>query len=158
MDPKPDGRQPFPKQEADAAMSKSRSPRAMTLQIADEERLEDRVRKMVSHAMKEAPTRTWNIQDIDATGPLGGRMTARRNDEGVFHITGDELLEILAEDGQVLELDATQGVPPAVRIVVRDGRSVDVLGFEPMPDERVVGPFSEVDPNLFLWPPGDAER
>jgi hypothetical protein len=91
------------------------------------------------------------------TGPFGGGLVERTNRDGTIILSTEALLQLLCEDGQVLELDATmtKGQERLLRIIIRDGCSVDVLGASGEPKTDLLGPFVNVDPSLFLWDPRD---
>lgn len=126
---------------------------AVTLRRSAEERLEDRLVPIVKHLPERARSGLWLISDLDATGPRGGSLSRRLNEEGSFHLSPKELLEILQEDGQILELNATlqSGNRPLFRLIVRDGASIDVLGSGSFLLPAVLGQYDAMDPELFLW-------
>lgn len=129
---------------------------AVTLKIAGQERLEERVLRVVQHLAATMQDHAgWYVEDIDATGSVGSEATHRLNAAQNIRLTTSQLSEILGEDGQVIELDAAlqREGREVLRIIVRDGASADVLGTGELPGTVVLGEHIEVDPELFLWGP-----
>ena len=126
---------------------------AATLRYTEKEKLEDRVAVVVEYLAKHYPFSQWVISDIDATGRHGGSLTRRLNNEGSLCLSSAKLLDILREDGQVIDLDAAlvKDDREFFRILVRDGVSVDTLGTgNPLPSSAL-GNYDEVKADLFLW-------
>ena len=125
---------------------------AVTLSYEQQEKLENRVARIVEYLAKDYQQNKWIISDIDATGSRGGKLTSHSNDEGVVYLSSQELLDVLREDGQVIELEATLVTNRELcKILVQDGVSVDVLGIGNIPPLVVLGKYTLVDVNLFMW-------
>lgn len=125
---------------------------AVTLSYEQQEKLENRVARIVEYLAKDYQQSKWIISDIDATGSCGNKVTSLSNDEGVVYLSSQELLDVLREDGQVIELEATLVTDKELcKILVQDGVSVDVLGIGNIPPLVVLGKYTLVDVNLFMW-------
>ncbi|MBM3239486.1 hypothetical protein FJZ31_24600 [Candidatus Poribacteria bacterium] len=126
---------------------------AVTLRNDEMEKLEDRVALIVEFLAKHYQPSQWVISDIDATGCYGGSLTRRLNDEGSLCLSSAELLDILKEDGQVIDLDAVlvKDDKELFRILIRDGISVDALGTGNLLPSSALKNYDEVDTELFLW-------
>ena len=126
---------------------------AITLDIGDDERLESRVLAITEHVTAPLEQTSWSVEDIDASGPLGNKLTQLLNETRPVRITTRALSEVLNEDGQIIEMDATleKDGDRVLRIVVRDGISVDVLGTGQPPDPNVLGKHRAIAPELFFW-------
>ncbi|KYG08303.1 hypothetical protein BE21_24400 [Sorangium cellulosum] len=125
---------------------------AVTLILDELERLEDRILAIVEHTAIETDERCWEIEELDATGRLGNQLTRQANETSPIGLIADVFLELLREDGQIVELDATlkKNGCDLLRVLVRDGLSVDVLGTgEPLGTD-VLGSHKKIDPTLFL--------
>lgn len=124
---------------------------AVTLSYEQQEKLENRVARIVEYLAKDYQHQ-WILSDIDATGSRGDKVTSHSNDEGVVYLSSQELLEVLREEGQVIELEATLITDRELcKILVQDGVSVDVLGIGNIPSLVVLGKYTLVDVNLFMW-------
>jgi len=62
-------------------------------------------------------------------------------------------LEVMTEEGQVIELDASlvKDDEELFKILIRDGVSIDLLGSGEMMPLTVLGKYVYVDKELFLW-------
>ena len=146
-----------------ASGPRARLVRAFGLVIQDE-RLEDRLSTIIDGMVAAlGDDGVWVIDGLlEATGPLGSRMATQLDtqrfdpDDGrPLRLTMAELRAILREDGQVIELDAIweQFGREVLRVIVRDGLSVDVLQAGKVLDDAMLGQCIEMDPELFLWAP-----
>ena len=126
---------------------------AITLSQTSEERLEERVSSIVDYLAKTYKDSQWQILDLDATGKYGGRLTLQLNKEDRLCLTLSDFLDMLAEDGQVIDLDAAVLVNKQTlfKIIIQDGSSVDILGKGVLLPSDVLGAYSASDPKLFLW-------
>ncbi|MEG4506387.1 hypothetical protein QUA81_22680 [Microcoleus sp. F6_B4] len=66
-----------------------------------------RVTKIFEFLDKNYLLKQWTISDIEATGSYGNCVTARCNKEAMFQVSSSDLLEVMREEGQVIELDAS---------------------------------------------------
>ena len=127
---------------------------AVTLTLEPQERLENRLVRIVEYLAHDYPRvfRLWEFSDLDATGLLGDRWTAELNEEEHVFVRKEQFLALLKE-GQIIELEAKLMESPkkSLEIIVRDGLSVDVLGLEITIPDQVLGNFTSVDPELFFW-------
>jgi hypothetical protein len=127
---------------------------AVTLTLEPQERLEIRLARIVEYLAHHYPRvlTFWEFSDLDATGLLGDRWTAKLNEKEYVYVRAEQFLTLLRE-GQIIELDARLIASPkkSVEIIVRDGFSVDILGSAIMIPDQVLGDFISVDPELFLW-------
>ncbi len=75
------------------------------------------------------------------------------NKEDKLCLPSSDFLDVLAEDGQVIDLDAAVLVnkQPLFKIIIQDGSSVDVLGKGVLLPSNVLGAYRVSDPKLFLW-------
>jgi hypothetical protein len=126
---------------------------AVTLCCEAEEKLELRVAKILEYLDKNYLLKQWAISDIDATGNYGNSLTARCNNEGIFQVSAADLLEVIREEGQVIELDASliKDGEELFKILIRDGVSIDVLGSGEMMPLAVLGKYVYVNKELFMW-------
>ena len=126
---------------------------AVTLCCEAEEKLELRVAKILEYLDKNYLLNQWEISDIEATGSYGNCLTARCNNQGIFQVSTSDLLEVMREEGQVIELDASllKDDEELFKILIRDGVSIDVLGSGEMMPLTVLGKYVYVDKELFMW-------
>jgi len=93
------------------------------------------------------------LEDLEATGPLGNELSDKI-EQGVkdLRMNKSELVQLLEEDGQLIEfeLHVKLDVRDQFIIIVRDGDILDILGTGPRPSELQVGPYRDMDINLFL--------
>lgn len=126
---------------------------AVTLCCEAEEKLELRVAKILEYLDKIYLLKQWGISDIEATGSYGNCLTARCNNQKIFQVSTADLLEVMREEGQVIELDASlvKDDEELFKILIRDGVSIDLLGSGEMPPLTVLGKYVYVDKELFMW-------
>ncbi len=126
---------------------------AVTLCCEAEEKLELRVAKIVEYLDKNYLLKQWAISDLEATGNYGNCLTARCNNEGIFQVSTVDLLEVMGEEGQVIELDASsiEDGEELFKILILDGVSIDLLGSGEMMPLTVLGKYVYVDKKLFMW-------
>ncbi len=125
----------------------------VTLNYNKQERLEDRVANIVNYMAQQYPNAQWHIFNIDATRIEGDRLTHYGNIHSTFTIFSQDLLTLLQEEGQVIELDVSliDCQQELLKISIRDGISVDVLGVEKCLPKSVLGDYFVNDASLFLW-------
>lgn len=125
---------------------------AVTLCCEAEEKLELRVAKIVEYLDKTYLLKQWAISDIEATGSYGNCLTARCNNLEIFQVSTCDLLEVMREEGQVIELDASliKDGEELFKILIRDGVSIDVLGSGEMMPLTILGKYVYVDKELFM--------
>ena len=128
---------------------------AVTLLIDDQERLESRVNQIVKYAMEHCNIDSWAIADIDATGRTGNYLTQQLNERQRLVVSSLHFLDLLGEDGQVIELSAygTKRKTELLWIIVREGSSVDVLGVSSCIMLPALGNYKQVDTEQFMWEP-----
>ena len=126
---------------------------AVTLCCEAEEKLELRVAKILEYLDKNYLLKQWAISDIEATGSYGNCWTARCNNQEIFQVSTADLLEVMTEEGQVIELDASliKDGEELFKILIRDGVSIDLLGSGEMMPLTVLGKYVYVDKELFMW-------
>ncbi len=126
---------------------------AVTLCYHAQEKLEDRVALIVEYLAKHHHRGQWVLSDIDATGHSGGKLTRQLNNEGILRLSSADLLDVLKEDGQIIELDAAlmKDNQELFRILIRDGISVDALGTGNFLPSSALGNYHDVDVELFIW-------
>jgi hypothetical protein len=127
---------------------------AITLVINPEEKIENRVFLIVDYLDKTYLQSQWIITEIDATGLLGNCLTHTLNNQQNTTIYPQQFLQILQENGQILDLEATliknpQAPQDIITIIIRDGYSVDILGYTELLPVNVLKDFISVDPHLF---------
>jgi hypothetical protein len=125
----------------------------VTLRRDVQEKLEGRVAPIVEYLGKQHEPCHWMISDLDATGPSGGKLTSRLNAKTTLSLSTGELIDILREDGQVIELDATlmKDDKECFKVLIRDGVSTDILGTGPRLSRSILGKHDDVDIGLFMW-------
>lgn len=101
---------------------------AVNLCCEAEEKLELRVAKIVGYLDKNYLLKQWAISDIEATGSYGNCWTARCNNQEIFQVSTSDLLEVMREEGQVIELNASliKDDEELFKILIRDGVSIDL--------------------------------
>jgi len=126
---------------------------AVTLCCEAEEKLELRVAKILEYLDKNYLLNQWAISDIEATGSYGHCLTVRCNNVEIFQVSTADLLEVMTEEGQVIELDASlvRDDEELFKILIRDGVSIDLLGSGEMMPLTVLGKYVYVDKELFMW-------
>ncbi|MFM2061861.1 MAG: hypothetical protein RLZZ507_1531 [Cyanobacteriota bacterium] len=124
---------------------------AFTLVIQPEEKIENRVYIIVDDLAKTYPESQWLITEIDATGLLGNRLTSILNNQENITISASDFLQLLQEEGQVIELEATlvKNTQEIITIFIRDGYSVDILGLTELLPVHILNDCIQVDANLF---------
>ncbi|VXD16772.1 hypothetical protein PL8927_550095 [Planktothrix serta PCC 8927] len=126
---------------------------AVTLCPEAEEKLELKVAKIIEYLDKNYLLKQWVISDIEATGSYGNCLTSRCNNQEIFQVFTSDLLEVMGEEGQVIELDASliKDDEEWFKILIRDGVSIDLLGRGEMIPLTVLGKYVYVDKELFMW-------
>jgi hypothetical protein len=127
---------------------------AVTLRLGPNETLETRLASIVEYLESSLGRVSWQLSDLDATGPRGDELTQMLNQKGQLNISSADLLRMLREPGQVIELDAQwlREGERIVQLIVRDGTSVDVLGAADIDlSATVLGDHVSQDPTLFRW-------
>lgn len=126
---------------------------AVTLCPETEEKLELKVAKIIEYLDKNYLLKQWVISDIEATGSYGNCLTSRCNNHEIFQVSTSDLLEVMGEEGQVIELDASliKDDEELFKILIRDGVSIDLLGRGEMIPLTVLGKYVYVDKELFMW-------
>jgi hypothetical protein len=124
---------------------------AFTLVIQPEEKIENRVYIIVNYLAKTYLESQWLITEIDATGLLGNRLTSILNNQENTTISSSDFLQLLQEEGQILDLEATlvKSSQEIITVFIRDGYSVDILGVTELLPVNVLNNCTQVDANLF---------
>ena len=124
---------------------------AFTLVIKPEEKIENRVYIIVNYLAKTYLESQWLITEIDATGLLGNRLTSILNNQENTTISSSDFLQLLQEEGQILDLEATlvKSSQEIITVFIRDGYSVDILGVTELLPVNVLNNCIQVDANLF---------
>ncbi|MDB9310685.1 hypothetical protein PN471_19070 [Aphanizomenon sp. CS-733/32] len=124
---------------------------AFTLVIQPGEKIENRVYIIVNYLAKTYLESQWLITEIDATGLLGNRLTSILNNQENTTISSSDFLQLLQEEGQILDLEATlvKSYQEIITIFIRDGYSVDILGVTELLPVNVLNNCIQVDANLF---------
>ncbi|MBO1047060.1 hypothetical protein BMF77_04706 [Dolichospermum sp. UHCC 0315A] len=124
---------------------------AFTLVIQPEEKIENRVYIIVNYLAKTYLESQWLITEIDATGLLGNRLTSILNNQENTTISSSDFLQLLQEEGQILDLEATlvKSSQEIITVFIRDGYSVDILGVTELLPVNVLNNCIQVDANLF---------
>jgi hypothetical protein len=69
------------------------------------------------------------LSDLDATGKFGNQLTKKLNHpSGQESLSGSQVINLFEEDGQVFELNLEIRYSSWLRIVIRDGSHIDILG------------------------------
>lgn len=124
---------------------------AFTLVIQPEEKIENRVYIIVDNLAKTYPELQWLITEIDATGLLGNSLTSILNNQENITISASDFLQLLQEEGQIIDLEATlvKNTQEIITIFIKDGYSVDILGVTELLPVNVLNDYIEVDASLF---------
>jgi len=124
---------------------------AISLVIKENDTIEKRLQQVLSFIFELLPDAQIRVVDIDATGQIGSNMTTKMNQfQGGFKTSKEEVLMLAQEDGQVFELNL--GLNQTYALIIRRGSSIDLVGDGGKPSPDQVGPFNEVDVNLFKAP------
>jgi hypothetical protein len=127
---------------------------AVTLSSEPEEKLESRVVKILDYLLKtnQLFPNQWVINLIDATGQYGDKLTQEQNHKDIIPLSTSDLLQLLAEEGQVIEIEATlmNNEEELLKIIIQDGASIDVLGSGAIFPISVLGNYQTVDRAMFL--------
>jgi hypothetical protein len=128
---------------------------AVTLSSEPQEKLESRVVKLLDSLLNKNQIfpNQWVINLIDATGKYGDKLTQEQNQKDIIHLSTSDLLQLFAEEGQVIELEATlmKHEEELLKIIIQDGSSIDVLGSGAIFPISVLGNYQTVDKAMFLW-------
>ena len=127
-------------------------PYAVSCELSSDETIEGRLFRILAFwGCKHV--RKWKLSALDATGPVGGSRTEKINDKSVLDVNEDDLYRLVNENGQIFELiaEGIAGDGARIRIIVRGGMSIDVLGFGNPPGVEEIGCYFENDPSKFLW-------
>jgi len=101
---------------------------AIELIVLENEKLEDRLSKVVAFIIGTYGRLDINVLDIEATGVLGSEFSDRLENEGLANISKNELFDIFQEDGQIIELNLIlMTVDSKFRIIIRDGAHLNVV-------------------------------
>jgi hypothetical protein len=125
---------------------------AITLLFNSQEKLEHRLFEIVIYLVHYYFLDKCRISDLDATGNLGDQLTNEINHKTFIHLFSREFLNLLHQEGQIIELEATlmEKEQELFKIIIRDGISVDILGSGKMIPRHILGDFISLDPELFL--------
>jgi hypothetical protein len=123
---------------------------SVSLIVAEEESIEERLGPIVSYVIKANQIDNFVIHDIDATGPIGSQLTKEMNlQNGPLSINENDLSTLFTEDGQVFELNLFLISSFEFRIIIRDGGIIDILGNGDKLPLTVTGDFIDLDIDLF---------
>lgn len=124
---------------------------AFTLVIQPEEKIENRVYFIVDNLAKTYPQSQWLITEIDATGLLGNSLTSILNNQENITISASDFLQLLQEEGQIIDLEATllKNTQKIITVFIKDGYSVDIFGLTELLPVNVLNDYIEVDVSLF---------
>ena len=119
------------------------------LQLDLEESIEARLKPIFVYLTGFERNEFW-IEDVDATGQIGNRLTKEKNNSNAsLLIGGDDLNTIVSELGQIFELNVRVIGMNNLRIILRDGTSIDIVGeLETIP-QSIFGKYIELDISLF---------
>lgn len=123
----------------------------ISLLMRQDERIENRVLKIVEYLTKTFNISMVEIRDLDATGFLGNKYTHLLNEQGWFSISKEDIIELLSEEGQLIDCEVKFLIEKNFySIIINDGNIVDILSdYKRLPDQ-VVGLFKEEDPSYYL--------
>ena len=121
---------------------------AKTLILSVTDELEKRLSIILEYMNSLKKDVECTLTDMDATGELGNKMTQRINTEREVHIYLIDLINIAKEDGQIFDLNATLFLDSSYKILIRRGRTIDILGDEEFPF-AILGKHEDLDINLF---------
>jgi hypothetical protein len=82
---------------------------------------------------------------------LPDRLTSILNNQENATISSSDFLQLLQEEGQILDLEATlvKSSQEIITVFIRDGYSVDILGVTELLPVNVLNNCIQVDANLF---------
>ena len=125
----------------------------ISLIINNERSIESAISSFLNYFISPNLSYDFFLNDLEATGPLGNELSNKIG-KGVKDLKLDknELVQLLREDGQLIELELRIKLDNNNQyvIIVRDGDVLDILGNGPKPSELQVGPYQDMDVNLYL--------
>ena len=114
------------------------------LLFLENEKTELRICSIVSFIIKQYPSISIYISQLDATGKLGNELTQKLNEIDRLLVPNDHLINLLNEDGQVfegeIELIAEKGIKE-VSIQIQDGICVDIYETNLVIPDEVIGNY-----------------
>jgi len=123
---------------------------AITLRMTDSEEIESRLQPILGYYLNWGPNKEFLLLDIDATGEVGNSLTQQMNEQkNGFSITAANLAALISDNGQIFEFDLLVRSAHEVRIFVRDGNIIDLVGDKEAIPLAVVGEYEELDIRLF---------
>jgi hypothetical protein len=125
---------------------------AKKLIIHSSESLEMRVVQILNSIESNINEGKWIISDLDATGGIGDLLTQQLNYLETLSLNFDQIKSLFDEDGQVIEFDGEfPEINPCIKIVIRDGMTVDILFPKHLLDNIILGSCDELNPELYGW-------
>ena len=123
---------------------------AITLKLTDTESIESRLKPIIIYYIESKAIKKFLIKDIDATGEVGNRLTKQKNEQDqAIAIDAEGMAALVSEGGQIFELDLIVKDSNDIRIIVRDGNSIDLIGDKSILPVAIVGEYEELDESLF---------
>jgi hypothetical protein len=104
-------------------------------------------------AAQDAGWSTWQIDDLEATGPAGDALSSEVESRKTVAVDSPEFLHICREPGQVIELRAQSCSHHGLcHLVLRDGASLEMIGPDSLNTLNGLGSYVSLDPALFDLP------
>jgi len=123
---------------------------AVTLILNKDEEVESRLKRIVEFILSTESFQELQLTEIDATGPVGNKFTKVLNQQEKLGVSAEELLELLSEDGQVLELDGVLKTNKQMyRIIIRRGSDIDVIGDGKRLNSQIIGRNKSIDASMY---------
>lgn len=108
------------------------------------EKTEIRISSIVSFIIKQYPSISIYVSQLDATGKLGNELGQRLNEIDRLLVPNDHLINLLNEDGQVfegtIELIVEKGIKE-VSIQIQDGICVDIYETNLVMPDEIIGNY-----------------
>ena len=125
----------------------------IALKLPAKKPVEPLVAQVIRHVDHVHPEAEWVIQDLEAIDPKGGKLGNEIDERGALVTTPAKLLDLLGNDGQVVELDVivTHNQETFCRLIVVDGAHVMLVGKNALPPETAVGPYTELARGLHTF-------
>ena len=125
----------------------------ITLCLDDDESIEPRLAQAIEYGSAYYGGDVWFVSDVDATGIEGSKLTQLLNKTPFTYVTTSDLLNIIEEDGQIFDMEATlkKEDHAIFQAQVLDGHLIDVLGTGPLEPSPLLGKYKPNDVSLFVW-------
>lgn len=124
---------------------------AITLQLDDRNTIEQRLQRILSYLLTKNLGSPCMIYEIDATGEQGNILTQKLNySKKPIETPLKDIMKSITENGQIFELNFVCHIPSLIRVIIRNGSSLDIVGVDERLPAGITGDYLDLDPKLFL--------